>query len=99
MLLFKDFSCDTEFLRFVLLCRLEGGLAEKGAAAPEKDVKELKSEAKNVWKYLKPFKVTPSDGGLGPQERELIQGIVSGNIPLNAKPAADITAKWNTLER
>jgi len=90
---------NVEFLKSVLLCRLEGELAEKGAAAPEKDVKELKSEAKNLWKYLKPFKVTPSDGGLGPQERELIQGIVCGRIPLNAKPAADITAKWDALER
>jgi hypothetical protein len=63
--------------------------------------KEVKAEAKELWKLLKGFKVTPAgDGCLSGHERALAQQIATGERPLqNPKAAADIAAKWEALQR
>ena len=69
------------------------------AEATEKDQKKLKSDAKELWKLLKQFKVTPSNGDCGPAERALVEGILSGGVPLNPKLVQDISSRWNNLQR
>ena len=69
----------------------------RGEAGKEK---EAKSEAKELWKLLKLFKVTPAgDGRLTAQERALAQQIATGERQLNAKVAGDVSAKWEALQR
>ncbi len=69
------------------------------AASPEKQLKELRSEAKEVWKLLKKFKVTQADLSFGQQELNLVQSVISGSTPVNEKLAGEIEAKWKAFER
>lgn len=72
------------------LCRAQKAVAEEGAAD-----KQLKTEAKEVWKLLKKFKVTPANLSLSQEElRQKVESIPSREPPVNGKLAAEISDKW-----
>lgn len=74
------------------MCRAQKAVAEEGASD-----KQLKSEAKEVWKLLKKFKVTPANLSLSQEElRQKVESIPSREPPVNGKLAAEISDKWKT---
>lgn len=68
-------------------------------AASEKQLKELRSEAKEVWKVLRKLKVTQSDLSLGQQELDMVQSVISGGTPVHEKLAGDVAARWKAYQR
>ncbi|BDA46365.1 Cysteine-tRNA ligase, cytoplasmic [Coccomyxa sp. Obi] len=72
--------------------RAQKAVAEEGASD-----KQLKSEAKEVWKLLKKFKVTPANLSLTQEElRQMVESIPSREPPVNGKLAAEVADKWKT---
>lgn len=74
------------------VCRAEKAVAEEGASD-----KQLKSEAKEVWKLLKKFKVSAANLRLTQEElRQKVESIANRELPVNGKLAAEIADKWKT---
>ena len=74
-------------------------MAEAGAEASEKDQKKLKGDGKELWKLLKQLKVTPGHGQYGQPERDLVQGITLGHIPLAPKLKDDLQLRVYEMDR
>ncbi|KAK9906729.1 hypothetical protein WJX75_006969 [Coccomyxa subellipsoidea] len=86
-------SLKTRWTKYTSL----GQPAADGAAS-EKQLKELRSEAKEVWKVLRKLKVTQSDLSLGQQELDMVQSVISGGTPVHEKLAGDVAARWKAYQ-
>ena len=67
----------------------------QAAEDPKKKVKQIK----DVWAALKPLKITPEDHTLGPEERQLVEDILSGSRHVHEKQLQGFQALWAVLNR
>ena len=65
------------------------------AEDPKKKVKHIK----DLWATLKLLRVTPQDHSFGPDERQVVEEILSGSRDVHEKQRQGFEAPWTLLNR